>query len=157
MNAWNTLSGKIALVTGGGRGIGRACAVGLARAGADVVICSRTMREVSAVQEEIHRLDRRAIAVEGDITDPEQVRLLAQEVIDLWGRVDILVNNAGLGRSHRFLDHPDELWHQMLAVNLTSVYYVTKAFVPHLVAQRSGRIIMIASIASKVGARYIAA
>ena len=157
MNTSNTLDGKVALVTGGGRGIGRACAIELAKAGADVIVCSRTMREVSAVQEEIHGLDRKAIAVEGDMTDPDQVRLLAQEVIDLWGRVDILVNNVGLGRSHRFLDHPDDLWHQMLAVNLTSVYYVSKVFVPKMIEQRRGRIINIASTASKIGSRYIAA
>src|SRR5262249_18004520 len=71
--------------------------------------------------------------------------------------VDILVNNAGAAGSHKFLGHPDELWHRMLALNLTGVYYVTKAFVPALVAQRSGRIITTASIASKVGGRYIAA
>jgi NAD(P)-dependent dehydrogenase (short-subunit alcohol dehydrogenase family) len=71
--------------------------------------------------------------------------------------IDILVNNAGNAGSHKFLNHPDELWHRMLAINLTSVYYVCKAFVPALVEQRYGRIITIASIASRVGERYIAA
>jgi NAD(P)-dependent dehydrogenase (short-subunit alcohol dehydrogenase family) len=73
------------------------------------------------------------------------------------GGIDILVNNAGNAGSHKFLDHPDELWERMLAVNLTSVYSVTKAFVSTFIAQRSGRIITIASIASRVGGRYMAA
>jgi NAD(P)-dependent dehydrogenase (short-subunit alcohol dehydrogenase family) len=67
------------------------------------------------------------------------------------------MNNAGTAESHKFLDHPDELWHRMLEANLTSVYYVTKAFVPRLVEQRSGRIINIASIAARAGDRYVAA
>jgi NAD(P)-dependent dehydrogenase (short-subunit alcohol dehydrogenase family) len=73
------------------------------------------------------------------------------------GGLDILVNNAGNASSHKFLNHPDDLWQRMLAVNLTSVYAVTKAFVPTLVEQRQGRIINIASTASRVGGRYIAA
>ncbi len=73
------------------------------------------------------------------------------------GGVDVLVNNAGASASHKFAGHPDELWHRMLAVNLTSVYYVCKAFVPQMIAQRSGRIITIASTAARGGARYIAA
>ena len=73
------------------------------------------------------------------------------------GGIDILVNNAGNAGSHKFLNHPDELWQRMLAVNLTSIYYVSKAFVPMLIDQRSGRIINIASIASRVGGQYIAA
>ena len=82
---------------------------------------------------------------------------MAGAAIENLGGVDILVNNAGGAASHKFLGHPDELWHQMLAINLTSAYYVTKAFAPHMVAQRTGRIIMVASIAAKTGARYIAA
>jgi NAD(P)-dependent dehydrogenase (short-subunit alcohol dehydrogenase family) len=71
--------------------------------------------------------------------------------------VEILVNNAGLGRSHRFVDHPDELWDQMLAINLTSVYRVTKAFVPKMIGMRRGRVINIASVMSKIGGKYVAA
>ena len=70
-----------------------------------------------------------------------------------WGSLDILVNNAGAAASHKFVDHPDALWHQMIAVNLTGVYYVTKACVPSLIEQRWGRVINIASIAARVGAQ----
>ena len=82
---------------------------------------------------------------------------MATTLIEGLGGADILVNNAGNAGSHKFLNHPDELWHRMLSVNLTSVYYVSKAFVPTLVNQRRGRIINIASIASRVGGQYIAA
>ena len=74
---------------------------------------------------------------------------MATTLSEQLGGIDILVNNAGNAGSHKFLNHPDELWHRMLAVNLTSVYYVTKAFVPQLIEQHTGRIITIASIASR--------
>jgi 3-hydroxybutyrate dehydrogenase len=151
------LKGKTALVTGGGRGIGEACAVTLAEAGADVVVCSRSSAEIEAAAGRIRATGQRALAVVCDVTDPDQVRRMAEDVNSQFGAVEILVNNAGLGRSHRFVDHPDELWDQMLAVNLTSVYYVTKAFIPKMIEARRGRIINIASVMSKIGGKYVAA
>ena len=153
----NTLKNKIALVTGGGRGIGEACAVSLAEAGADVAVCSRSSGEIDAVAEKIRATGRRALAVVCDVTEADQVRRMAEELNSQFGVVEILVNNAGLGRSHRFVDHPDELWDQMLAVNLTSVYQVTKAFVPKMIEMRRGRVINIASVMSKIGGKYVAA
>jgi NAD(P)-dependent dehydrogenase (short-subunit alcohol dehydrogenase family) len=153
----NTLNGKIALVTGGGRGIGEACAVALAEAGADVAVCSRSSGEIDAVAERIRATGRRSLAVVCDVTEADQVRRMAEDVNSQFGVVEILVNNAGLGRSHRFVDHPDELWDQMLAVNLTSVYRVTKAFVPKMIGMRRGRVINIASVMSKIGGKYVAA
>jgi NAD(P)-dependent dehydrogenase (short-subunit alcohol dehydrogenase family) len=97
------------------------------------------------------------LAVLCDVTDPAQVERLAATVQEDFGGMDILVNNAGGGASHKFLNHPDELWQRMVSLNLTSVYYVTKAFVPMLVEQRGGRIINIASTQAKIGGRYIAA
>src|SRR5262245_16179913 len=130
MSTSGTLNGKVALVTGGGRGIGKACALALAKAGADTIVCSRTPKEVKKVADEIRALSRKGLALTCDVTDTAQVQTMAEGLIDQFGAIDILVNNAGLGRSHRFLDHPDDLWYQMLAINLTSVYHVTKAFVP---------------------------
>src|SRR5205807_8980774 len=106
---------------------------------------------------EIQAMGRHSLAVSCDVTDPEQVQYMAATVLEGLGGIDILVNNAGNAGSHKFLNHTDELWHRMLAVNLTSVYYVTKAFAPKLVEQRYGRIINIASIASRVGGSYIVA
>src|SRR5215468_8615112 len=135
----NTLNGKIALVTGGGRGIGQACAIALADAGADVAVCSRSSGEINVVADKIRAMGRRAMAVVCDVTDADQVRRMAEEVDSQFGAVGILVNNAGLGRSHRFIDHPDELWDQMLAVNLTGAYHASKAFVPKMIEKRCGR------------------
>jgi len=153
----DTLKGKIALVTGGGRGIGEACAIALAEAGADVVVCSRSSGEINFVAEKIRAMGRGTLAVVCDVTDAGQVRRMAEQVDSQFGPVEILVSNAGLGRSHRFVDHPDELWDQMLAVNLTSVYHVTKAFVPKMIEMRRGRVINIASVMSKIGGKYVAA
>ena len=151
------LSGKRAVVTGAGRGIGRSIALALANAGADVAVTARTSAQLDTLVGEIQAMGRRSLAVSCDVTDPEQVKSMASTLLAGLGGVDILVNNAGNAGSHKFLNHSDELWHRMLAVNLTSVYYVTRAFAPKLVEQRSGRIITIASIASRVGGGYIAA
>ncbi|MFL5806437.1 MAG: SDR family NAD(P)-dependent oxidoreductase [Roseiflexaceae bacterium] len=151
------LHGRRAVVTGAGRGIGRSIALALAAAGADVAVSARSQAEIEGVAEQLRALGRRALAITCDVTDPAQVAQMADAAVAGLGGVDILINNAGIATSHKFLDHPDELWHQILAINLTGVYYVTKALVPHMVAQRAGRIITIASIAAKAGARYIAA
>jgi 3-hydroxybutyrate dehydrogenase len=152
-----SLNGRRALVTGAGRGIGRSIALALAEAGADVAVTARTSSEIEQVADEIKAMGRNAIARPCDVADASQVEQLATSIIKSFGAIDILVNNAGSGKSHKFLNHPDELWHEMLATNLTSVFYVTRAFAPGMVAQNWGRIINIASVASKVGARYIAA
>jgi NAD(P)-dependent dehydrogenase (short-subunit alcohol dehydrogenase family) len=152
-----TLAGKRAVVTGAGRGIGRSIALALAQAGADVAVSARTSSEIEALAAEIEALGRRSRAIPCDVTSVEEVQHLAQTAIEGMGGIDILVNNAGNAGSHKFVNHPDELWNRMLAVNLTSIYYVTKAFVPRMIEQKSGRIINIASIASRVGGSYIAA
>lgn len=157
MSEQNLLTGKRAVVTGAGRGIGRSIALALAEAGADVAVTARTAGELEALAAQISAMGRKSLSTPCDVTDPEQVQSMAKTFIEGLGGVDILVNNAGNAGSHKFLNHPDELWHRMLSINLTSVYYVSKAFVPILVGQRSGRIINIASIASRVGGNYIAA
>jgi NAD(P)-dependent dehydrogenase (short-subunit alcohol dehydrogenase family) len=151
------LAGKRAVVTGAGRGIGRSIALALAQAGANVAVTARTHLEIEQLVAEIQAMGRKSIAVTCDVTNPEQVTHMATTLIEGLGSVDILVNNAGNAGSHKFLNHPDELWHRMLSVNLTGVYYITRAFVPALIEQRYGRIINIASIASRVGGSYIAA
>jgi 3-hydroxybutyrate dehydrogenase len=152
-----SLLGRRALVTGAGRGIGRAIALALAEAGTDVAVSARSRDEIEQVAAQIRALGRRALAIACDVVDADQVARLAETASAELGGIDILVNNAGAAGSHKFVGHPDELWQRMLAINLTSVYYVTKAIVPQMIEWRAGRIITIASIASKVGARYIAA
>ncbi len=152
-----TLAGRRAVVTGAGRGIGRSIALAIAQAGANVAVSARTNAELESLVAQIHSMGRQALAALCDVTDSEQVQHMAKTLIAGLGGGDILVNNAGNAGSHKFLNHPDELWQRMLSVNLTSVYYVTKAFVPALIEQRYGRIINIASIAARAGGSYITA
>jgi len=156
-NNIHPLTGRRALVTGGSKGIGRAIALSLAQAGADVAVSARTLSELEAVAAEIQARGRRGPAITCDVTDPEQVQQLATQASQKLGGVDILVNNAGTAQSHKFLGHPDQLWHRLIAVNLTSVYLVSKAIAPQMVAQNWGRIINVASIAAKVGGKYMTA
>ncbi|MEA2574272.1 MAG: hypothetical protein QOH93_1570 [Chloroflexia bacterium] len=151
------LNGKRAIVTGAGRGIGRSIALALARAGADVALTARTAADLEPLATEIKGLGRRSLVAPCDVTDPQQVQAMSEAVLAALGGLEILVNNAGHAQSHKFVGHPDELWHDMLLTNLTSVYYVTKAFAPALIEARWGRIINIASTAARVGARYVAA
>src|SRR5262245_29971607 len=135
-----TLAGRRALVTGGSKGIGRSIALALAGAGAEVVVSARHLPELEKVAAEIQQLGQRSLALTCDVTDPEQVQHLVKTITQKLGGIDILVNNAGTAQSHKFLGHPDELWHQMLAINLTSVYYASKAVAPAMVEQQWGRI-----------------
>src|SRR6476659_2389956 len=107
----SSLVGQRALVTGAGRGIGRAIALALAGAGADVALTARTAADLDHLAAEIAAGGRSSLAVPADETDPAQVAAMATRVTEAWGGVDILVNNAGAAASHKFVDHPDELWH----------------------------------------------
>lgn len=153
----DSLNDRVAMVTGGSKGIGRAIALDLAKAGADVAICARNQAELDAVADELRATGQRAFATACDVTDAEQVEQLPDSVSEALGPVSILVNNAGAAGSHKFVDHPDELWYRMLEINLTSVYRVCKAFAPGMIDRKWGRIITVASTASKAGAAYIAA
>jgi NAD(P)-dependent dehydrogenase (short-subunit alcohol dehydrogenase family) len=151
------LEGRRAVVTGAGRGIGRAVALALARAGADIGAVSRTSQELETLGLDVEGLGRRYIPVLCDVTSHEEVADMADAM--RWGLegIDILVNAAGGAETHKFVGHPDEIWHRMIALNLTSVYYVTRAIVPALIENGGGRIVNIASIAARVGDKYVSA
>lgn len=152
-----SLAGKRALVTGASRGIGRAIALALATEGATVALVARDAEALAALAGELKELGQTAMALPCDVTDQAQVEAMAAQALRALGGIDIMVHNAGAAGSARIVDHDDALWHQMLAVNLTSVYYVSKACVPAMVAAQSGRIIAIASTAARIGAPYVAA
>src|SRR6266536_3716352 len=152
-----TLEGRRAVVTGGSRGIGLAIAAALSEAGAAVAIVARGAGALEAAASELERRGRRVVALACDVTDRRQVSALPARVCATLGDPDVLVNNAGGADTHKLLDHPDELWERMLCLNLTSVYWVTKALLPSLVASGRGRLINVASTAAKSGARYAAA
>lgn len=151
------LEGKRVVVTGASKGIGRSISLTCAEAGAEVALVARGRDALTTLAGEIVAAGGRAVAIPADVTDPEDVGRMADAAREALGGVDILVNSAGAAESADFLRHPDAMWHRMLAVNLTSVYYVCKAFVPGMIALPAGRIINIASTASKTGGRYIAA
>ena len=144
------LTGKTALITGGGRGIGRAIALAFAREGARIAVAARTAEQVEQVAREI---GNEAIALVCDVADPQSVALMFERV----GNVDILVNNAGIAESATVVNTTDELWHRHLSINLSGTFYCTRAALPAMLKKGWGRIINIASIAGKTGAPYIAA
>ena len=148
---------RVAFVTGGGKGIGEAIAIALARQDIRIAVAARTQADVERVAESINRIGGEAIAVVCDATKPESVAAAATRIENDLGKITILVNNAGASASAKFVGHPDALWHQMIDVNLNSVYYVTKAITPMMIEAKWGRIINIASTAAKVGGKYIAA
>jgi 3-hydroxybutyrate dehydrogenase len=153
-----TLRGRRALVTGGGRGIGRATALGLARAGVDVAVAARTRAEVETVAEEVRALGVRAVALTADVGRSEDVSAVFRGASErLAGGIDILVNGAGIAPTAPLVKTPDELWHEVMAVNLSGVFYATRAALPGMVERGFGRIVNIASIAGKSGMPYVAA
>ncbi len=149
---------SIAFITGASRGIGEAISLAFARNGVEkIAIAARTESDLERVAESIRSQGSEALAVKCDVTDPESVAAAVTRTKDELGSITILVNNAGAAESHKFLGHDDALWHRMIDINLNSIYYVTKAIAPMMVEAKWGRIINIASIASKVGNKYIAA
>jgi NAD(P)-dependent dehydrogenase (short-subunit alcohol dehydrogenase family) len=142
-----------AFITGAGRGIGEAIARAFVREGLRVVVAARTQDEIERVASEIRAQGGDALAVVCDVTQPDSIANAVRQA----GDISILVNNAGIAESCKFLNHDDALWHRLIAVNLTGVYNVSKSVPPTMVAAKWGRIINIASIASKVGAPYVAA
>jgi 3-hydroxybutyrate dehydrogenase len=151
------LSGRRALVTGGGRGIGRAVALDLARAGAEVAVSARTRSDIEAVAAEASRLGVRAVAVAADIARPEDVRALFREARALLGPLDILINGAGIAASAPLVRTTDELWRQILETNLSGAFYCLREALPEMAERGWGRVVNLASIAGKTGYPYISA
>ena len=147
------------MVTGGGRGIGRAVALAFAREGADVVVAARTAAQVERVAEEVRaECNVNALPLSCDVADARSVAAMFEEVLKRFGRgIDILVNNAGVAESAPLVKTSDELWNRLLAINLSGTFYAMRAALPAMIERGWGRIINIASVAGKTGAPYIAA
>jgi 3-oxoacyl-[acyl-carrier protein] reductase len=144
-------AGKIALVTGAARGIGEAIALTLAREGADVVIVDVDLEGAQRVAQEVEGLGRKALAIQVDVSQRDDVQRLVSEVVSAFGTISILVNNAGIIRRGTFLEHSPEDWDRVLSVNLGGTFNCTQEVVPLMIKQGGGKIINISSVVGKMG------
>jgi NAD(P)-dependent dehydrogenase (short-subunit alcohol dehydrogenase family) len=152
-----SLSGRTAVVTGGGRGAGAAIAGQLAAAGASVVVAARTACDVEAVAADIRAAGGRAVAVPCDVADPDAVAELARAASRTFRHVDILVNNAGIAFAAPIHRTPLAEWNRLMSVNATAAYLCVQAFLPAMLERHWGRVVNIASTAGLSGDRYISA
>ncbi|MDR5708621.1 MAG: SDR family NAD(P)-dependent oxidoreductase [Armatimonadota bacterium] len=142
---------RVALVTGGASGIGRATCLGFAAQGARVAVADVNGEGAEAVAEEIRRADGQALAVLMDVTDRASVAAGLQRVLEAWGRVDVLVNAAGWDRIVPFLESTEDLWDRIIAINFRGVLNTCHVVLPHMVAQGGGVVVNISSDAGRVG------
>ncbi len=166
------LTGKAAVVIGGGRGIGKGIALTLAEAGAEVMVSARTIKEIEETALEIKQLSKKGIAISADATNPGDIDKVISAAVSEWGRVDILINSAGLGtrkpivplpgykpawaegQKDFFLPTSDEEWRLAIDANLTSIFFATRAVGPHMIKQQKGKIINISSATAAKGFAY---
>ncbi|PBC52023.1 2-deoxy-D-gluconate 3-dehydrogenase [Rhodococcus sp. ACS1] len=140
-----SLEGKVAIVTGAGRGLGRSMAHALVEAGAAVTVAARTSTELDSFVEEVKAAGGQALACPTDITDEASVERMVEATVETFGRVDVLVNNSGIVASTPLVEQSAEEWDRVVATNLRGTYLATKAVGRHLLAQKSGKVVNIAS------------
>jgi 3-oxoacyl-[acyl-carrier protein] reductase len=145
------LKGKVAIVTGAGRGIGRAIALGLAESGARVGLAARSEGEIRSVADEIRGKHGDALAIAADLSRDEEIERLVKQTTKEWGPVDILVNNAGWGKTATVADSRVEDWDRTFQINLRAPMVLTRLVLPGMMAKKSGAVINIGSISSKAG------
>ena len=145
------LENKIAVVTGAGRGIGKAIALALAKEGANVVVSDINLQEANQVAKEIEALGQKSQAIKTDVTNKKDVDELIKKTIDRFGTLDILVSNAGVSSMEYVIDMPEEKWDFNMDVNLKGTFLVTQAAAKQMISQQKGKIICTASMAGKGG------
>lgn len=166
------LTGKTAVVIGGGRGIGKGIALTLAEAGADVLVAARTSEQVKQTAQEVKQMGRKGIAMSADATKADDIDRVVTTAVSEWGKVDVLVNSAGVGirkpivplpgykpdwaKTVKDFDTPtsDEEWYRILNANLTSIFLATRAVGPYMIQQKKGKIINIGSMTGAKGFAY---
>jgi NAD(P)-dependent dehydrogenase (short-subunit alcohol dehydrogenase family) len=148
------LAGKVAVVTGGGSGIGRGIVLAMAREGADIAIPDIQVLNAEKVADEVKALGRKAVAMKTDVTSVADVKVMTDRIRDIYGRIDVLVNNAGMASppGMPFTNNTEEDWDRAFTVNTKSIFITCKAVVPHMLERKAGAIINIASIAGPLAA-----
>ena len=146
-----SIKGKNALITGAGKGIGKAMAIALAQEGVNVALLSRTKQDLEAVAKEIEKYNVSVVVVTADVASIDSVNDAAKTIFNTFNSIDILINNAGIGKFGNFMDLEPKVWEDIIKINLMGTYYVTRAFLPKMIAQKSGDIINISSTAGLKG------
>jgi NAD(P)-dependent dehydrogenase (short-subunit alcohol dehydrogenase family) len=147
------LEGQVAIVTGAGRGIGRATALELAQLGADVVVAELDRAGAEGTAAEVRKVGRRALAVPTDVTKRADLASMVERARAELGRIDVLVNNAGIYRAAATLEITEEHWDAVLTINARAVFFASQAVLPTMIAQKRGNIVSLSSMAGKVGSR----
>ena len=147
------LAGQVAIVTGAGRGIGRATALELARMGADVVVAELDRPGAERTAGEVRGLGRRALVVTTDVTSSRDLAAMVEQARAELGRIDILVNNAGIYRAAATLEVTEEHWDAIMNINAKAVFFAAQSVLPTMIAQKRGAIVSLASMAGKIGSR----
>ena len=146
-----SVAGKVAIVTGSGRGLGKGIAMGLAEAGADIVVVARTVAEIEETAAEVRKIGRKALTVPTDVRESDQIDNMVQKTIEEFGRIDILVNNAGGSFRARALEMSGNAWDAVIRVNLKTVFLCSKAVGKVMLDQKKGSIVNISARAAEVG------
>ena len=147
------LQGQVAIVTGAGRGIGRATALELARLGADIVIAELDQNGADGTAKLVKDLGRRAAVIPTDVTKRAELKAMAERTQSQFGRIDILVNNAGIYRAAATLDVTEEHWDAIMTLNAKAVFFASQAVLPAMIAAKRGSIVSLASMAGKIGSK----
>ena len=145
------LKNKNALITGAGKGIGKAVAIALAKEGVNIVLIARTQADIDEVAQEINTYDVKTLALTADVADINSVNLAIEKAIASFQTIDILINNAGIAAFGKFLELEPAEWERIIQVNLMGVYYVTRAILPNMIERQTGDIINISSTAGLNG------
>ncbi|MBK0369070.1 3-ketoacyl-ACP reductase [Flavobacterium agrisoli] len=145
------LKNKTALITGAGKGIGKATAIALAKEGVTIILMARTQKDIDAVAQEINSLGVKTLAITADVSNMQSVNEAVAQALTSFENIDILINNAGIAAFGKFLEMEPTDWEKIIQVNLMGTYYVTRAVLPTMIEKQSGDIINISSTAGQRG------